>query len=99
MESEQTGYSINVCKFLVGSKHAYLCGNMLVVSPAMWSLMENATPDELEHLMASIHIKRGPDLRQFGVFTTLPPVEMSLAARDVLATLRRRIASTPGASP
>ena len=44
--------------FLVGSKIAYLCDGILNVSPAMWSLMRTATPEELKRLLKAIKVKK-----------------------------------------
>ena len=56
--------NIQVDQCLIGSKHAILLApSTLLVSPAMWELMRNATPDELERLLQAIEVRRGPDLR------------------------------------
>lgn len=54
---------IVISKYLAGSKHAIQFGDGPVyVSPAMYDLMKNATPEELETLLKSIRIKRLPPM-------------------------------------
>lgn len=51
-----TGFRIYVAGWMVGAKYARKYGRQLWVSPAMWSLMKGATPDELDHLMRHLRV-------------------------------------------
>ena len=56
------GFEIHVNPALAGAKKAVLVGERkLVVSPAMYDLMSNATPEELRKLCEAIHTVRVPD--------------------------------------
>lgn len=55
-----SGLAVQESVGLTGSKYAVQCGNTLLVSPAMWSLLRDATQDELGHLLANILVRQLP---------------------------------------
>ena len=50
------GIRIEVSDFMADSSTAVLIDGVLKVSPAMWSLMEGATPEELNHLFENLKV-------------------------------------------
>ncbi len=86
------GVRITVSKYLTGSKRAVQLGDGPIgVSPAMFDLIEHATPEELKRLLSAIHVLRLPampslsDLANVPMYTS-PPVDEF--ARDI-SMLRR----------
>lgn len=50
------GLAIEVNEHLAGGKNAVVLGGRLIVSPAMWALMKDATEAELLHLLKHLPI-------------------------------------------
>jgi hypothetical protein len=63
---ELMGTPVIVSHFLKGKKEGYLLEDKIedkiIVSPAMFILMKNSTPEELEHLMKNIKLRKIPKL-------------------------------------
>jgi hypothetical protein len=54
------GIPVIADQYLAGTKAAYFDGETILVSPAIFSLMAAATPDELMHLFKHLPIKHLP---------------------------------------
>lgn len=66
------GFRVQVSEHMVGAKLAVRIGDTIHVSPAMWALMDGASPEELERLLAAI------PLLAFPVRPSLAELSMSL---------------------
>lgn len=71
--STLTGFPVAVCEWFKGSKNAVETGGTIYVSPAMWELMKDATPQELEHLLGKIGLIRIPAFDPFAPFMVYGP--------------------------
>jgi hypothetical protein len=54
MSGPLSGLKVSASEYMAGAKKAVLCGGTVHVSPAMWALMKDATPEELEHLLRNL---------------------------------------------
>lgn len=50
------GLAISVSEMMAGQKTAVRINDTVHVSPAMYALMQNATPEDLEHLFRNLEI-------------------------------------------
>lgn len=55
------GFEIRCCRHMVGEKFAVKCGNVLAVSPAMYSLISTAEGDELKQILMAIRVREIPE--------------------------------------